>query len=325
MSLTLSRSQPRAAMWLVLTLSRAAALAWLCWGGSAYAGCPASPEEVERAALQAASAFSSMDATAFSAARERMQRELSCLSAPPSASQAALVHQTEALAWFQQKDGARTLAALRAMHESDPSWVLIPELAPPGGPLSSQDVEAQALPQAARSPLDLAPGLRAEIDGWAASDRPVGRDALVVLLGQDGRIVWSGLLFDGATIASPWLMGGGGPGQPAIATAVHPTGSAQSGERAGSARPWWLATGGATLLAGGLWVAFVPGLHRIHTIEELTSRETTDDVWRNAGLEPMSSAEVLALRGRLRGIELGAEIASGAAIGLCGVSLVVSR
>lgn len=293
--------------------------------GSARAACPATPEQIERSARAAAAAFAAMDPQGFQDAHASLREETGCLSAAPTPTQGALVHQAEALAAFQVKDVPGTLGSLLAMHESDPGWALSTDLAPPGAPLDLRDVEARGLPPSPRVAPALAPGLSLVVDGRVSTDLPATRPSLVLVLGLSGEVAWSGLVPAGGAlppIADPK------PAPPELALAaagsqaLDPTLPPPARTRRKPAGPLVLSAGGTALVAGGLWAAYAFDSQRVETIAGLIASGATGDEWRAAGLEPMTADEIASLHDRARGLEVGAQVATGLSLGLGAVGLV---
>lgn len=298
--------------------------------GGVFAGeaCPASPDQAEATARQAVRAFAAMQGDTFDLLHSTLGAQLGCLSRPPDARQAAMVHEVEALAAFMARDATAAQAELRAMHESDPSLQLPDEVAPAGGPLQLRDAEARALPPSERAPHGLS--WRVVVDGREAPDLPTRRPSLVVVLGQDGAPIWTGLLAAGAAIPSleattPWvadvpmLVPASTSGDVVVPPPVEP---ARDGR---AARPVLYAAGGSALIAGVFTVLYVPASRRVGAAGDLIVENAAPAQWKGEGFSSkLSTDEVYALRARARAYEVGVQAAGGLALGLGAVGLVIA-
>lgn len=284
--------------------ARALVGALLFCSGPTWAACPAAPAEVEANALSAIDAFTagSKGAVAFDQARDAMREGAGCLSAPPTPRQAALVHAAEALAAFTTKDLQRTQSAFQAMIESDPTFGLSEETAPPEGLVDRQRQAALAMPPAERAAVALPQGYTLVVDGAISPTRPSSRPALLVIVESDGDVYWSGIVPVGGRIPDP---------PPSVALAEPPT------ER--RPLPWFVAASGVAVAAGGMWAAEQRGARQISALRTDIAQNATED---EVG---MSYDEASALYDRTAALRIAAPVTAGVALGLGAVGVVVWR
>lgn len=280
----------------------------------ALAACPSTPDQVEGSAREAVKAFAAMDAEAFSLAHEELREGVACLSAAPSPEQAAVVHLAEALASFQAKDTAQVLAALQAMQESDPGSTLSADVAPVGGPLHGRAVEASALPPAPRVHHELRRSYTLVVDGRSTAEIPTSRSSLVVVVAPGGQVVWSGLVSSEGLPPTIGVQSAGAASNQGTSSSRRFGGDVPN--RRKLSRATLLAAGGSALVAGGLWVAYAPGLERLREVEQLVDMDASEQEWHDAGLKPMTDDEIGALYDRARALELSAQAATGLTLGL---------
>lgn len=291
----------------IRAVHRRAGLLWALLSPSlANAACPATPDQVATTARRTSEAFAAMDPDGLATARTALVEELTCLTAPPSAEQAAAIYEAMALSAFLAKDTAATVTWLHSMHEADPSRTLSGDVAPAGGLLYKRDVEARALPPSMRQAHPLADGWTLVADGRADLDPPMTRKAVLVIVDPGRAVAWSGLASAGEI-----PQGVGARAEP-------------SSKKHRPAVPLFIAAGGSALVSGGLWLAFAPGLRQLRAIDGLPDAGPTDDDWAQAGLEPMTPDEVDALWERTRKLEIAAQATTGLAIGFGTVGLVVA-
>lgn len=177
----------------------------------AHAACPATPQaldEVVRGGMEGAAA---LDRERFAGAAAAAQQMVGCLSQAPSPEQAARVHQLFAVLAFTERDNSRAEAHFTAAIFASPQTPLAKVL--PGIPPAMAELEAtaQAAYLAESRATERLPDARLVVDGHPASPIPTDRPALVQAIGEDGDVLWSGLLQAGESLPDVELedVGGG--------------------------------------------------------------------------------------------------------------------
>lgn len=292
-------------------------LGWLLLGSaSARATCPARAQDVGAVVLDAERAFAAMDAAGFDHAAERLQVQLGCLSEPLRPPEVALVHRALALAAFRAGDHPGVRAALLAMHETDPALRLPVTLAPVGGPLAHLESEALALPASARIPHGLA--LNVEVDGRREDSLPADRPAVVVVLGSEGQVHWSGLVPAGDT-RMLWAADVHGP-----AASPAPDRSRDVGPGPGAPRRVLLgAAGGSAVVAVGLGLGAWSAQQQLLEAQSLAAGNASAAEWQDSFGRKLSPTQTLHLKDTAAGLRRGAAAAAGAALGLGVVGVVI--
>lgn len=270
----------------------------LVGSGGARAACPASPDALQAEAETAIASFARADGATFSEAYTAMSASLSCLNAAPSPSQSALVHQADALYWFQARDQGAAMDAFQAMHEVEPTLTLSESVAPKGGFVYNWYLEAAARPPSAKAEVALARRVSLSIDGMNATSRPVDRPALAVL-SAEGRVLWSGLLPVGGDLPRVELEREKIPPRRLAGVAVLS------------------AAGVSTVAAGGMWVAALQGRGEVLQLR--------DDIAAGGGVEDvgLSPDEASELYDSAKRQGYTAQAVSGVALGLVSLGLVL--
>ncbi len=293
--------------------ARAAAGASLlfAFGGlDALAACPASAEQLSAEIDAAERAFAAIDTVGFKASVTAMRGSLGCLAAPPDPRLASRVHEVEALdAFFDQEQG-RALLSLRAMVEVQPEADLSQDLAPAGGELRAWLSMARHMPTTLRATVTPPAGLTLLVDGVASSDLPADRPALVVLVGADGGVRWSGLST-------------GLAGLPAMALAPPPTPAplpsptpSPTPDEPREPRRLLRAAGGVALVSAGLWAGALLSAAQVDAVGEAIAAGEP-----RVGVEDRAAFDQLVTRTNALGV--AGQVTGGLALGLGAVGLVV--
>jgi hypothetical protein len=171
-------------------------LAVLLTSNAASAACPTptSTSDLVRAVGSAESAFSSMNETAFTSARDRAREVIPCLAETVDTVDVAAVHRMEAFDAFLARDDARVEGAFHASIVLQPSWLLPSELASSSSPLREAYATAARLPEGTHAELRPPAGASVVVDGQRSSTRDISRPAFVQLVAHDGTVLWSGYM-----------------------------------------------------------------------------------------------------------------------------------
>lgn len=178
----------------------------LTFASSAYAGCPASPEDVATGASDVIFGFERgpKGADRLESGKLVVEAGVVCLAAVPMPYDTALVYQANALIRFMAMEDAEASLWLRAMSETMPSLGLSAEAAPPSGALDSLYQAARSTPASPRAEVKIPKGHTLYVDGQQTISVPLVRPSLVVLTDPDGRVVWSGAVRPGDDLEATW-------------------------------------------------------------------------------------------------------------------------
>ena len=184
-------------------------------------------------------AYADMDIEAFQQARVQARQMIPCLSEVLTPAQAAGYHRLEAFGSFLGRDHAGAVASLRAVLAAAPGYQLSADVAPEGHPLRMyfEIAEgAQPVPGAAIAPIGDG---WLTVDGATSTEWPIDRPYLTQQFDGGGKASFS---------ASRMA------GQPPSKELVASDTSRRVGPKIRTARTLSLVSGGAALVAGGLYL-----------------------------------------------------------------------
>ena len=195
--------------------------------------------EIALAVSQGQQAFAEMDGDRFGATRERAMQRLECLVEPLAPSDAAQIHGLLALDAFLLQDDASAVNSLRSAYATG-LYTFPTTLVPEGHPLLLQVKVAQALAPGPDEPLpDISPASWL-VDGNDVGAIPTDRPCILQRISPLGEVESTTYLAVGEALPD-WA-------QPAESPAATEPVAMNSHRVALGA-----ATGGAALLAGGLY------------------------------------------------------------------------
>lgn len=164
-------------------------------GWAQSAGCPADPmAEVERARLALWEAFRTVDDIAFDRASKSMVAGIGCLDRVPAPAEIVRLHQAMALAAYVNGQIKATKRSFNSVRLMDPAWRLDDELFPGEHPM--RDLFDAAIDPGPVANLGKINPKQWVVDGIERGEAPTERGFLLQVLGEDGRILWSGYQWD---------------------------------------------------------------------------------------------------------------------------------
>jgi len=185
-------------------------------------------------------ALARADSARFASAQHDLAEQVACLEELLPRSTVAAVHRMRGLLAFTERDPEEARTAFAAARALAPDYALPADLLPAGHPIRAAYDEASPTSAATEAVPPPLTG-NAWIDGRIAAERPVGRSALLQLVGDDGRVRHTAYLAVDAPLP-PYAIRAGGPGD--------------RGDEGGPSRPrtaWLVGGGAAALVAGGLY------------------------------------------------------------------------
>lgn len=209
---------------------------------------PALRADVALSVTLARSAFSEMDARGFQEFASRAQVQYACLAEPLGPADAAHLHLLYALSAFLDQDDGRAVNALRSAYATG-TFTFPEDLVPEGHPLWVQVEVARGLEPGPDRKLARPSSGHWRIDGVRTRALPADRPAFLQHVDDEGTVVRSMRWEPGEPLPSGVEPAGAGADTPAAAESTAGVNTEDLVRR----RNLGLATGGAALLAGGLY------------------------------------------------------------------------
>lgn len=219
------------------------------------AECPApvTPSQIESLAEEATLAWAAMDPDGFAELADQLESGVPCLTEPVRPQQAASVHALRGLRAFLDGDAPTARLHLQAAQAADPAFRLSARIAPEGGKLWRLAEDASTSELVPGEALTLLDGGTVWVDGHAAGARSSDRPALVQV-GSGDRATWSGLLEPGEAFQPPAAaLAALPPSEDSAAARVPDRPNPPRAPQGGRSRALWAATGGAGVVAAGLY------------------------------------------------------------------------
>ncbi len=167
---------------------------------AAAADCPerAGAKDLVLAVSAGDAAFADMDEDGFRASRDRVLAALPCLGDGITPGQAALVHRTQALGLFLDRDHAGAVASFRSVLASSPDYRLAEDLAPPGHPMRVHFEVAEGTVPVPEAALPVPTSGWIQVDGHTAATAPVDRPWVYQRFDAGGGVLDTALVRPGA-------------------------------------------------------------------------------------------------------------------------------
>jgi len=210
--------------------------------GAAYAACPSTGADIDRALGDAEAAYTGMDMEGFRAAVDLAVAGADCLLERPARATIASLHRFVGLrAFFVDDDPARAAEAFASARAIEPAYSFPESLVPAGHPVlgAYRDQDPVAGP---RAPLTTPAMGHFEVEGRVATQRPSDRPVLIQVVLDDGSV--QGSSYSWRTEPAP---------QPAMVAAASPV-------KKGPNLPLAI-TAGASLAVAGLSYGLAYGAH----------------------------------------------------------------